>query len=94
MVVVVLSERETASRGCWGFVQMLQAVSVPPFVDSMVSARYADGSIVAWSVHVRCLSQDKNLRKMLYEHIVSDIKSINEKGRNPKVKGTKIEQEE
>lgn len=31
------------------------------------------------------LLQDKMLRVMLYDHIVNDIKSINEKGRNPKV---------
>lgn len=30
-------------------------------------------------------AQDKMLRVMLYDHIVNDIKSINEKGRNPKV---------
>lgn len=32
-----------------------------------------------------CAIQDKMLRVMLYDHIVNDIKSINEKGRNPKV---------
>ncbi|CAM9920575.1 unnamed protein product, partial [Hapterophycus canaliculatus] len=31
---------------------------------------------------------DKMLRVMLYDHIVNDIKSINEKGRNPKLNKT------
>ncbi|CAM9948111.1 unnamed protein product, partial [Ectocarpus fasciculatus] len=33
-------------------------------------------------------AQDKMLRVMLYDHIVNDIKSINEKGRNPKLNKT------